>query len=529
MKRRDILLGAAAGAAGLAMPRIGAAQSARVLKFIPQADLASVDPIQSPALVTIGHACAVFDMLYVPDDQYRTQPQMVEGHVVENDGKTWKITLREGLKFHDGTPVLARDCVASIQRWAKRDGLGSTLFAVVDELSAPTDKIFQFRLKKPFPLIPDALSKIGAYTCVIMPERLAQTAPTTQVSEVIGSGPYKFVANERVPGSLNVYARNEAYVPRPQGTPSMLAGPKIPHFDRGEWHTIPDAATAAAAVQSGEMDWWEQATNDLLPTLRSNPAVKVKVYDTTGFMAMIRPNSTQPPFNNPAIKRAVMQAIQQSDFLTAIAGEDRAMWHDNVGFFHPSSPFASDAGMEALTSPRDFDKAKRMLEAAGYKGEKTVILDASDFPSLNAIALVAADTMKKIGMNVDFQVTDWGTITQRFNSHEPVEKGGWSCWTNFMLGIAGINPANNNYVRGSGNQGMSGWPVDQKLEDLRSAWIDEADFEKQKQICRDLQLECFQEVPHWPIGLFYQATAYRSSLDGVLNGIALMYNVKRVA
>ena len=243
------------------------------MKFVPQADLASIDPIQSGALVTIMHGCAVFDMLYVPDDNYKTQPQMVEGHLIEDDGKTWKITLRDGLKFHDGTPVLARDCVASIQRWAKRDGLGSTLFTVVNELSAPTDKMFQFRLKKPFPLLPDALSKIGAFTCVIMPERLAQTPPTTQVSEVVGSGPYRFVANERIPGSLNVYARNDAYVPRSSGTPSMLAGPKVAHFDRVEWHTIPDAATAAAAVQSGEIDWWDQATNDLLPALRRNPAV----------------------------------------------------------------------------------------------------------------------------------------------------------------------------------------------------------------------------------------------------------------
>jgi peptide/nickel transport system substrate-binding protein len=528
MQRRDLLRGAAASAAGLTLPRIGRAQSATVMKFIPQADLASVDPIHSPALVTIMHGCAVFDMLYVPDDNYKTQPQMVEGHVIEDDGKTWKITLRDGLKFHDGSPVLARDCVASIQRWAKRDGLGSTLFTSVNELSAPTDKMFQFRLKKPFPLLPDALSKIGAYTCVIMPERLAQTAPTTQVSEVVGSGPYRFVANERVPGSLNVYVRNEAYVPRSSGTPSMLAGPKVAHFDRVEWHTIPEAATAAAAVQSGEMDWWDQATNDFLPALRKNLAVTVKVYDTTGFMAMIRPNSRQPPFNNPGVKRAVMLAIQQSDFLTAIAGEDHVMWHDKVGFFHPNSPFANDAGMEALTAPRDFDKAKRMLEAAGYKGERTVILDATDFPSLHAIALVGADTMKKLGLNVDLQATDWGTITQRFLSHEPVEKGGWSCWTNFMFGIAGINPANNNYIRGSGDQGMAGWPVDQKLEDLRAAWIDEPDSDKQKQICRDVQLECFQEVPHWPIGLFYQATVFRSSLQGVLNGMALMYNVKRV-
>jgi peptide/nickel transport system substrate-binding protein len=114
MQRRDLFRGAAASAAGLALPRIGSAQSAKIMKFVPQADLASIDPIQSGALVTIMHGCAVFDMLYVPDDNYKTQPQMVEGHLIEDDGKTWKITLRDGLKFHDGTPVLARDCVASI-------------------------------------------------------------------------------------------------------------------------------------------------------------------------------------------------------------------------------------------------------------------------------------------------------------------------------------------------------------------------------------------------------------------------------
>jgi peptide/nickel transport system substrate-binding protein len=528
MKRRNVLLGAAAGAAGLAMPRIAAAQPAKLLKFIPHADLASLDPIQSPALVTIMHGCAVFDMLYGVDDTYKTQPQMVEGHTIENDGKTWKLTLRDGLKFHDGTPVLARDCVASIQRWGKRDGFGITLFNVVDAVSAPSDKVVQVRLKKPFPLLPDALGKVGAYPCFIMPERLAHTEPTTQVTEMVGSGPYRFVAGERVPGSLAVYQRFEGYVPRSSGTPNLLAGPKIANFERVEWHTIPDPSTASAALQNGEMDWWDQPTSDYLPAMRRNPALTVKVHDSTGFIAMIRPNQMQPPFNNPAVRRALMGAIIQSDYLIAIAGEDRAMWRDKVGFFHPNSPLANDAGMEALTSSRDFDKVKRDLAAAGYNGEKAVILGATDIAGLNAIALVATDMMHKAGMNVDYVATDWGTVTQRFLSHEPVEKGGWSCWTNFTFGISTVNPAANNYIRGNGQQGMAGWPVSQKLEDLRLAWLDAPDLDAQKRICRELQLQCFQDVPHYPVGLYYQATAFRKNIDSVLNGFGLMYNVKRV-
>ncbi len=394
---------------------------------------------------------------------------MVQGHTVDDDGRTWKLTLRDGLRFHDNTPVLARDAVASIQRWGQRDSFGLTLMGVVDELSAPSDRVIQFRLKKPFPMLPDALGKIGAYLCVVMPERLARTPPTTQVTEMVGSGPYRFVANERVPGSLAVWERAAGYVPRTGGTPSLLAGPKIANFDRIEWHTIPDAATAAAALQSGEMDWWDQANNDFLPILRRNPDITVQVQDNTGFLAMVRPNERQPPFNNAAIRRAVMGAISESDYMVAVAGKDRTMWRDNVGFFHPASPLANNAGMAALNGPRDLDRVKRDLAAAGYKGERTVVLAATDIASLNAMAEVAADMFRRIGINVDYQATDWGTVVQRIASRAPVEKGGWSVYTNFVFGISMVSPAADNYIRGNGLSAMFGWPDAPKLEALRSA------------------------------------------------------------
>jgi peptide/nickel transport system substrate-binding protein len=509
------------------MPSLAAAANTRLLKFIPQADLALLDPIQSPALVTIMHACMVFDSLYGLDEAYKPQPQMVEGHTIENDGKLWRMTLREGLKFHDGTPVLARDAVASVQRWGKRDAFGLTVMAATDEVSAPTDRVVQFRLNKPFPLLPDALGKMGAYYCAIMPERLATTRPTTQVTEMVGSGPYRFVSAERVAGSLAVWQRNEAYVPREGGTTSLLAGPKIAHFDRVEWHTIPDASTAAAALQSGEMDWWDQPGPDLLPMLRKNDNVTVQVQDSTGFLGMVRPNEMQPPFNNPAIRRAVMGAINESDFMIAVAGTDRAMWRDNVGFFHPASPLANDAGMAALDSPRDLAKVRRDLAAAGYNNERVVLLAATDIPSLNAMAEVAGDAFRKVGMNVDLQATDWGTVVQRLSSKAPVEQGGWSAYTNFVFGASMVNPAANNYIRGNGTAAMSGWPDAPKLEELRNAWLDAPDLGTQKTIARALQVQAFQDVPYWPTGLFFQATAFRRNITGVLKGFALFYNVRR--
>ena len=204
MKRRRFLGTVTAGAGVLAAPRLGRAAPASTLKFVPAQDLALLDPIQSPSGSTIMHSCLVFDTLYGLDESYKAQPQMVEGHVIEDDGKTWKLALRDGLKFHNGEPVRARDVVASLQRWGKRDTFGQTLFSVTDELSAPSDKVVQFRLKKPFPMIPDALGKIGAFFAIIVPEHLAETEPTKGMPEIIGSGPYRYVPGERVQGSLNV-------------------------------------------------------------------------------------------------------------------------------------------------------------------------------------------------------------------------------------------------------------------------------------------------------------------------------------
>ena len=219
---------------------------------------------------------------------------MVEGHVMEEAGRLWTMTLREGLRFHDGEPVLARDVVASIKRWGPRDSFGLAVMAVLDEVTAISDRAFRWRFRQPFPLLPDALGKVGANVCFIMPERLAATDGAVAISEMIGSGPYRFVAGERVAGSRAVYARYDGYVPRPSGKASLLAGPKLVHLDRVEWHTLPDAATAAAALRRGEIDWWEQPTVDLLPSLQRTRGLKVEILDPTGAIGILRGSCRDP-------------------------------------------------------------------------------------------------------------------------------------------------------------------------------------------------------------------------------------------
>jgi peptide/nickel transport system substrate-binding protein len=515
--------------AALAAPRIAASAEQRVLKFVPQADLAAVDPVFSSAYVTRNHGYLVFDTLYGMDEHYRPQPQMVAGHTLDDDGKTWTFTLRDGLKFHDGTPVLGRDAAASIKRWGKRDTFGQAVMAAADEIDAPTDKTIRFRMKKRFPLLPNALAKAPSYMPCIMPERLAQTDGTKQVTEVVGSGPYRFLASERVQGAHFAYERFADYVPRAEGTASFTAGPKVAMFDRVEWQIIPDPATAAAALQQGEVDWWEQPTIDLQPVLRKNGNTIVDITDPTGVIGTLRMNCLQPPFDNPAIRRALLSAINQDDFMIAIVGNDTSMWRNRVGVYCPASPMANDAGIDVLAK-HDFAAAKKALAAAGYSNEPVVLLAPTDFPAINTLAEISADMLKKCGMNVDYRAMDWGTLTQRRASMAPTSQGGWSCFNPAAAGLELFDPTTHNQMRGNGKDAWFGWPTSARLEELRDAWFDAPDLSHQQQLCRELQAQNWVDVPFIPLGQFFQPTAYRRSITGVLKGgFALFYNVHRTA
>ncbi len=522
---RRTLLGASVAA--LAAPALGQSNNNKLIRFIPQADLVVLDPMWTTAYVTRNHGFMVFDTLWGMDSAYKPSPQMLAGFKTEDDGKLWTLGLRTGLKFHDGEPVRAQDCVASIKRWAARDAFGQTLMAATDELSAKDDKTIVFQLKRPFPLLPTALGKTQTYPPVIMPERLAATDPGTQVTEMVGSGPFRFKADERVPGARAVYERFGGYVPRDNGTPDMTAGPKVVNVDRVEWTTIPDPTTAAQAIISGEQDWWDYATADLMGLLSKSRGVKVVVQEPSGQMSQIRFNQLQPPFNNPGVRRALLGAISQEDVVTAVVGTDKKMWTAPVGFFTPNTPMASQSGLDVFTGPRDMAKVQAELKAAGYKGEKVVLLVATDFPVLKAMADVAADSLKRAGMNVDYVATDWGTVVTRRAKKDPVDAGGWSAFCTAWAGADQINPAGHISLRANGDKAWFGWPDDPKIEQLRDAWFAAPHVAAQAGICDEIQKEAFQSVPYIPMGQYMQPTAYRTSLDGVLNGFAIFWNVRK--
>jgi peptide/nickel transport system substrate-binding protein len=525
-RRRFAQSAAAFGTLAYGLPAFAQSSGPKILKMIPQNDLRVLDPIWTTSYATRNHGYMMFDTLFALDAEMKVQPQMVGAYDVSPDGLRYTFTLRDGLKFHDGEPVRAVDCIASVKRWAVRDVLGQAMATAIDEMVPQGDKSFAFHLKSPFPLLLDGLAKVSTVLPVMMPERLAKTDPYQQVTEMIGSGPFKFVKDEFQPGHKVVYLKNTDYVPRAE-PPSWASGGKVVKVDRVEWISVPDAATAAAALMNGEIDWWEQPPSEYFQMLSANPAVALANINVLGQMTMLRFNQLHPPFDNVKMRQAILAVTDQKEYMSAVAG-DPENWSVCPSFFTCGGPMANDVGSEALTGPRDFDKAKKLIAEAGYKGERIVLLQATDTLSSNAPGLVTADLFRKLGLNVDVQVMDFGTLVTRRASKEPPDKGDWSVFATGWVGVDQIDPATNQGLRANGGDAWFGWPTDPKLEELRARWLAAPTPEARQKIAADIQRRAFEVVPYVPLGKYVTNTALRKNLTGLIKAPPiLMWNIEK--
>lgn len=519
MDRRTVLKGAAASlvaAPALSRPALAQDWRASTMRFVPQANLSSFDPIWTTATVTNNHGYYVFDTLFALDMNLKPQPQMVASYETLDNGHRWRFKLRDNLKFHDGEPVRAVDCITSIQRWSQRDSFGQLLAKVTDGWQAVDDKTFEVKLKRPFPLILEALGKPDT-PAFIMPERLAKTDAFKAVTEVVGSGPYRFLHGEYNSGVRATYEKFDGYVPRAEA-PSRGAGGKIAHFRRIEWAIMPDPATAAAALQRGEVDWWERPPVDLQPLLARNKDIVREVTDPSGRLAIMRLNHLQPPFNNLKARQAIRMAVIQEDYMRASQGEDQSGWKRCRSLWPHGTPYYS--GEQEDLMPQSTAKAAEALKASGYAGEKCVIINPTDFPDIGPLGQVSADLLRKAGVNVELAETDWGTVVQRRGSREPVDKGGWSIFHTTGPAIGWGNPANSLLVRGQGAKGWFGWWNNARAEELAEEWLFAPDEAAQKKAAITLGRLALDEVATIPLGQFTLTTAYRRSLTGMLHGSA---------
>ncbi len=492
---------------------LAGARSETTLKIVLVNDLASLDPVQSTAAFVRNHGFLVYDQLFALDSKGDPQPEMVESFTKSTDGRAWRFTLRPGQTFHDGSPVRAADAVASIKRWAQRDVVGKALMAATASIDVVDERTFTITLARPFALVTEALARPTASALFVMPERLAVTSPATAITDATGSGPFIFVADEWQVGHRAVYRRNPAYHPRPE-PPDGLAGGKVAMVDRIEWLTMPDAATAAAALQTGEIDFLEQPSPDLIPSLERVPGIKLMPINPIGFDIWVRLNHAQPPFDDPRARQALLYLIDQKEDLDATGVRPSEQVAYCPAWFMCGSPLESEAGARGLQRV-DIPRAKALLAEAGYKGERVVFMDPSDQPVNHAATLTIAAHMKEAGINVDVPSMDWATLTQRRNKKDPVEQGGWNMFITIANVLDGSSPLTNLYLASPCENGIAGWPCDARLEELRRAWWEEGDPAKRHDLLEQVQARAFDVLPYVNGGQFRTLAAVRTSVAGI--------------
>jgi peptide/nickel transport system substrate-binding protein len=495
--------------------------------FVPQAPLASLDPVWTSAMPTRNIAFQIYDVLFGRDEWMNPKPQMLAGYVVEDDAKRWVMTLRENQWFHDGEKVLARDCVASLRRWMMRDPAGTMLSRRTDVLEARDDRTIVLQLKRKLPSLPQLLSKFQT-AAIMVPERLAKTDPFRQMPEAIGSGPFRFLADEYVIGSHAALAPFGRYVPRNE-KPSFTSGGHRVLVDRMEWKMIPDAATAANALVTGEVDWLEMPLPDLLPVLRAAPNVKIGRLDDYGFISQLRPNHAISPTDNVKLRRALRAAIDQREVMDGMMGGDPESAIVPMGYLATGKAEVDQAGIEELTKQRSPAEIKAMFAEAGYNGERLVLLHATDQPFYNLASLVVLDSLLRVGVNVDDQAMDWGTVLQRRNSSAPLDKGGWSLFVSVTPVPESRDPLLASLLRGNGKEAWIGWPVNPEIEATYAEWLDAETPTELTRLERKIQLLAVESVPFIPLGRYLPRVAWSRSLSDPGKGPApTFWNVSKV-
>ena len=511
-------------AAALLLAAPAQAQAQSVLRVAPETLSRILDPHFTTSFTTRDFGYLVYDTLFAVDDKFEPKPQMVESYSLSADKLTYTFVLRPGLMWHDGQPVTAADCVASIRRWASRDAMGQTLTRFIASLEAADASTIKLVLKEPYGLVLDSLGKVGAPVPFMMPERIAKTPGSEQVKEIVGSGPYKFRADLHEPGVKLVLEKFAGYRPRAE-PPVWASGGKVAKVDRIEMLGLPDAQTQVSALIAGELDYLERVPADLMPLFDAKSGARAEVVGTLGFQAIMRMNHLQPPFDNVKVRQAIAKAIDRTQYAGVVAGDPK-LATDCAALFGCGMPLESKDGIPA----RDLAAAKAMLKEAGVDMAKPIVmLHVANAPGIAALGNVTRQLLVDLGFQVDMQAMDFQTFATRRLNTKPTGEGGWNiAHTTNTVPDQG-NPLSNPFLVALGPPASGwGWPTDPQIEELRLKFAKAPDLATRKALATEIQVRAYEQVLYLPLAQFTAPSAWRNSLQGVLKSpVMLLYNIEK--
>ena len=507
LNRRGLIVGGTAGlAAGGVLPRRARA-SENTITAVLESEVVILDPHATTAAITRTFGYHVFDTLFAMDARGAIHPQMVGSFQTSADKLVWDFTLRPGLAFHDGAPVTAADCVASLRRWGPLDSLGRMLAAATERMTAKDANSFSIKLKQPFPLMLDVLGKPNAAVPFMMPDRIIPAGQGERIKEIVGSGPFVFDKAQWRMGDVMVLPRNGHYVPRAEPA-DFLAGGKKVLIDTLVLKTIQDDSTSASALIAGEIDYMQYLPFDWLNKLEGTDGVSImSLSGVDMFQGNFRLNHASGPFADPDVRRVLWQLVDQDETLQAIGIPDRYRLKTCASFWMCDAPLQSRAGAELARF--SVDGARQALARTSYHGEPVIMLQVSGSISQTA-GDVLADHMKAAGFNVKPEIMDWGTVLAR-----RAKRDGWSLFPVYANGIDMDSPLTHFYVANNCAD-YPGWSCGAGMTKMLEDFANAPDLAAKRKIADEIQVAAYQLTPSVMWGQFARPAGYRKRLKNMI-------------
>ena len=465
----------------------------------------------------------VYDTLFAVDETFGVRPQMVDTWEVSEDGRVYTFTLRDGLTWHDGDPVTADDCTASIERWGTRDALGQRLMRHVESLEARDDSTFTIKLSRPYARVIASLAKLDSNTPFMMKREHATMSANAGLTQVVGSGPFRFVADGWEPGQKGRVRPERGIRPASRASERHRRGQGRQRGPRG-MAVLAQANDARKALRHGKVDIWESPPPAVLGKLMRDRDIVVDVLDPVGLQGSIRMNHRRPPFDDPKVRLAFAYAVDQREYLKAIVGAGAEHRYDACPSFFTCTGEPVRAGAEALATV-DLARAKALLDASSYRGERVVLMNPKDFPHLGAAAQVTAKTLRRIGMKVKVDKVSWNQLSERRANQG--KRRGWHLFPTAFNGLTAASPLTNIGIR-TGDDAWFGWPADDAVPRLIEAYAEAGDPRAEREALTRLSDRLFEVLPYINFGQWSAPVAYRKAVSGLLTSpVPVYWNVTK--
>jgi len=450
-----------------------------VLKVVMETSPPTIDTHATGTTLAFIVGYHIFEGLFTLDENLKPIPMLAADlPEISDDKLVYTIKLRPDLKFHNGKDVTAEDAVASLKRWGKMGTRGKYLFENVDSIEAKDLLTLELKLTKPtaITLVFLAMPAGGAF---IYPKDLCEKYPDKPMEEYIGTGPFKFV--EWKPQQYIKMVRFDGYKPV-EFSANGFGGKKIAYVDEIQFIPILDQAVRLTSVEGREYDFSDFIACDEYDRLKGIPSIQALPTALRASYVFFL-NKRAGIMREVKIREAFLTALDMGPMLAASKG-DKAFWRVDPSIVLKESIWWSDIGKEKYNQG-DTEKAKMLLQEAGYKGEEIVWMVSAEYD----LSLVAKKQLEKAGFNIDLQSMEFATMADRRKNPE--------LWDVFTTGMTWKpDPSMLTLL----NPFYPGWWESPKFIDLLDKLATETDFDKRYKVMEEIQELFYTEVPAIKVG-----------------------------